>query len=271
MSRLRAALRIAWRTPLALALLLAGLAIVVLVFPRLGWTKRNRTIRAWSRLLLKVCGVRVVERPAPGAVSLERLGGGALLLANHINWLDVFLVLSVAPAHFVAKIEIARWPVVGALVAGVGTLFVERSRRRAVHELNDRIGNMLRAARKVAVFPEGTTSDGERLLRFHANLLEPALEAGVPIIPVGIRYTDLAGGSTEAVRFVGDTSLGESLRRVLGSPGLIAELHPMPAVPGASRQEVAGAARSAMAVRLGLPVDDELAETLRRLRDEQAA
>jgi 1-acyl-sn-glycerol-3-phosphate acyltransferase len=265
-NRLAAALRIALRAPLALALLIAGLAIVVLVFPRIGWHRRDRTVAAWSRLLLRACGVRLVELPAPGATPLAELRGGVLLLANHVNWLDIFLVLSVAPAHFVAKIEIARWPLIGALVAGVGTLFVERGRRRAVHQLNDRIGNMLRAARRVAVFPEGTTSDGGRLLQFHGNLVEPALRAGVPVVPVGLRYTGPDGRPTAAVRFVGEMGLGESLRLVLGAPGIRAELHPLPAVRGGTRQEVAAAARLALAGRLGLPMDDEVSETLRRAR-----
>jgi 1-acyl-sn-glycerol-3-phosphate acyltransferase len=267
MQRLFAGLRIAYRAPLVLALLLAGLAIVILVFPRLGWPKRDRTVRAWSRLLLRACGVRLVERPAPGACSLADLHGGAMLLANHVNWLDVFLVLSVAPSHFVAKMEIARWPVIGALVAGVGTLFVERGRRRAVHELNERIGNMLRAARRVVVFPEGTTSDGKRLLQFHGNLVEPALRENAPIIPVGLRYTGLQGEPTDALRFIGDTTLGQSFRRVLGAPGILAEVHPLPQVQARSRHDVVTKARLGLADRLGLPLDDELAETLRRLRD----
>ncbi|MFP5406654.1 MAG: lysophospholipid acyltransferase family protein, partial [Gammaproteobacteria bacterium] len=185
-SKLASALRVSWRAPLALLLLLCGLAIVFLAFPRLDHARRARTVARWSRVLLKVCGVRLIERPAPGAAALEDPAGPALLLLNHVNWLDVFLVLSRTPAHFVAKIEIARWPVVGALVAGAGTLFIERGRRRAVHQLNDRIAELLRAGHRVAVFPEGTTGDGRRLLPFHANLVEPAMQAGVPVVPVGV-------------------------------------------------------------------------------------
>ena len=266
MNRLARALRIAWRAPLAIALLLAGLAIVILVFPRIGYSRRDRIVSRWSRLLLRVCGVRLTERPAPGAAPLGRLRGGALLLANHVNWIDVFLVLSVCPSHFVAKMEVSRWPVVGALVAGVGTLFVERGRRRAVHQLNDRIENMLRAERRVAVFPEGTTSDGRRLLQFHGNLVEPALRVGVPVVPVGVRYTGLNGEPTDALRFVGEMTLGESVSRLLGAPGVMAELHPLPPVTGGTRQEVVARAREAMAERLGLPLDDEMSETLRKAR-----
>jgi 1-acyl-sn-glycerol-3-phosphate acyltransferase len=265
-ARLLRGLRIGYRLPIAVALLIAGLAIVVFLFPRFGYPRRDRTVAAWSKLLLRACGVRLTERPAPGVASLAELRGGALLLANHINWLDVFLVLSVCPSHFVAKMEVSRWPVVGALVAGVGTLFVERGRRRAVHQLNDRIENMLRAGRRVAVFPEGTTSDGQRLLQFHGNLVEPALRVGVPVVPVGVRYRGLDGQPTDAVHFVGEMTLGESVSRLLGAPGIVAELHPLPPVIGNTRQEVVVRARQAMAERLGLPLDDEVSETLRKAR-----
>jgi 1-acyl-sn-glycerol-3-phosphate acyltransferase len=247
-------------------MLLAGLAIIRFVFPRVGRHRRDRIIAAWSARLLRVCGVRVSEHPAPGARPLREAGGASMLLANHISWIAVFLVLAVCPAHFVAKMEVARWPLVGALVAGVDTLFVERGRRRAVHQLNDRIENMLRAQRCVAVFPEGTTSDGERLLQFHGNLVEPALRVGVPVIPVAIRYRGLDGKRTDAVDFVGETTLGESMSRLLGARGVLAELHPLPAVTGETRQQVVARAREAMAERLGVPLDDEVSETLRQAR-----
>ncbi|MBM3409176.1 MAG: 1-acyl-sn-glycerol-3-phosphate acyltransferase, partial [Betaproteobacteria bacterium] len=65
--------------------------------------------------------------------------GPALIVANHVSWIDVFLMLATTSAHFVAKIEIASWPVVGRLVIGAGTLFIERGKRHAVHQLNERI------------------------------------------------------------------------------------------------------------------------------------
>ncbi len=247
-------------------MLIAGLAIIRFVFPRVGRHRRDRIISAWSARLLRVCGVSVSEHPAPGAMPLQQIDGASMLLANHISWIDVFLVLAVCPAHFVAKLEVSRWPLVGALVAGVDTLFVERGRRRAVHQLNDRIENMLRAQRCVAVFPEGTTSDGERLLQFHGNLVEPALRVGVPVVPVAIRYRGLDGKRTDAIDFVGETTLGESITRLLGAPGVLAELHPLPAVAGETRQQVVANARQAMAERLGLPMDDEVADTLRKAR-----
>jgi 1-acyl-sn-glycerol-3-phosphate acyltransferase len=262
-------LRIALRAPVAIALLLGGLFTVTVIFPRVSYARRDRIIARWSRWLLRACGIRLAEAPAAGASNLANLKGQALLVANHISWLDIFLMLATTSAHFVAKIEIASWPVVGKLVIGAGTLFIERGKRHAVHQLNERIASMLAAGRRVAVFPEGTTSDGERVLQFHGNLLEPALRSSSPIIPVAVRYTDLNGHYSPAIDFTGDTSLGQSLSSVLGAPGFIATLHPLPALTDPqTRQQAAREAREAIASRLSLPMDDAVPETLRRARAE---
>jgi 1-acyl-sn-glycerol-3-phosphate acyltransferase len=257
-------LRIALRAPLAIALLLGGLATIALVFPRASYATRDRIIARWSRWLLRACGIRLIEQPAAGAQSLSSLHGPALLVANHISWIDIFLMLATTSAHFVAKIEIASWPVVGRLVIGAGTLFIERGKRHAVHQLNERIASMLAAGRRIAVFPEGTTSDGLRLLQFHGNLLEPALRAQAPMIPVGIRYTDLKGQYSPDIDFTGNMSFGASMKNILGAPGFIATLHTLSALaePG-TRQLAARAARAAIANQLSLPLDDTVPDTLR--------
>lgn len=260
-------LRIARRLPLALALLLGGLLTVLLLFPRLGFPARDRIVARWSRWLLRACGVRLAESGSEGATQLAHLHGGTLIVANHISWLDIFLMLAMTSAHFVAKIEIAGWPLLGRLVTGAGTLFIERGKRHAVHQLNERIADLLTAGRRVAVFPEGTTSDGQRLLMFHGNLLEPAIRTKAAIIPVGIRYTDLKGQHDPAIDFTGSVSMATSLVRILGARGFVATLHPLPAVAAASRHEAALRSRQSIAGRLALPMDDTASETLRRARE----
>ena len=264
-----ASFRIARRAPLAVALLLGGLLTIALIFPRVSYARRDRIIARWSRWLLRACGIRLIEQPDPKAQSLASLRGPALIVANHISWIDIFLMLATTSAHFVAKIEIASWPVVGRLVIGAGTLFIERGKRHAVHQLNERIESMLAAGRRVAVFPEGTTSDGLRLLQFHGNLLEPALRAQAPIIPVGVRYTDLQGRYSPAIDFTGNMSFGESMKRVLGAPGFVATLHTLPALEDpATRQQAARSARAVIAEKLALPTDDTVPDTLRAARSQ---
>ncbi|RPH60509.1 MAG: 1-acyl-sn-glycerol-3-phosphate acyltransferase [Burkholderiales bacterium] len=259
-------LRLGTRLPLVVSLVLGGLATVVLVFPALRRAWRDRVVAGWSRALLRACGVRLHERPADGAGTLAARRGGHMLLANHVSWLDIFLILSIAPAHFVAKAEIARWPVLGALVSRVGTLFIERGKRHAVHRLNRRIVEVLGDGRRVALFPEGTTSDGTQLLPFHGNLIEAALHAQATVVPVGLRYLDGALRPTDRAIFVGDVSFVASVVRVLSAPVIVAEVHPLPPVEGTTRQMVAERARRAIGERLGLAFDDEIPEVVRQVR-----
>lgn len=254
-----AALRRCVRLPALLALLFVGLATVLLAFPLFGEAFRRGAIRIWARCLCAGCGLRVVERPAPGARALSALPPGRLVVANHVSWLDIFAIDALCPASFVAKAEIARWPLVGTLVARAGTLFIERGRRRAVHRMIEHIDLKLRAGGRVAVFPEGTTGPGRVLLPFHANLVQAAVLAQAPVVPVGLRYRDRDGSHAEAIEFVGDTTFVASVWRILGAPAVICEVHPLPEIvpgPGDSRHALAARARVDLAARLGLPVCD---------------
>ncbi len=241
--------RVAARTPLVLALLVAGLACVF-AFPLLAPATREGATRWWAGALLRACGVRLREHPAAGGRRLAHQHGACLLLANHQSWLDVFLIMALAPARFVAKSEVAHWPVLGVLVARAGTLFVERGRRHAVQRLNGRIEQALGEGQRVAVFPEGTTGGATGVLPFHGNLIEPALRAGVPVIPVALRYVDGDGNPSDAAAFVGDMTVVHSLVRVLGARGIVAEVHPLEPVAGGTRQELAARAREAIAMRI---------------------
>ncbi|HYF59584.1 MAG TPA: lysophospholipid acyltransferase family protein [Burkholderiaceae bacterium] len=264
-----------WRLPVLVALLFGGLATVFLAFPLLAERGRERCIATWSRWLMRACGTRVRELVAPGAEPLSALRGrhgagqGRLLLANHVSWLDIFAIDSLSPASFAAKAEIAGWPLAGTLVARAGTVFVERGRRHAVHGVIRQMGDRLAAGARAAVFPEGTTSDGQRLLPFHGNLVQAALNTGAPMVPVGLRYVDPDGTPSLAARFVGDTTFLESLWRVTGHPATVVEVHVMPAIvpgDGVTRQEAARRAREAIGARLGLGFDDTVPDTLRAAR-----
>jgi 1-acyl-sn-glycerol-3-phosphate acyltransferase len=268
-------LRRLWRLPALVALLLGGLATVFAVFPLVGDARREGLIATWSRWLLAACGTEVRECCAPGAQPLSAMRGrigpghGRLLLSNHVSWLDIFAIDALAPASFAAKAEIAAWPLAGTLVARAGTVFVERGRRHAVHGVIQRLGEKLAAGLRAAVFPEGTTSDGHRLLPFHGNLVQSALNVGAPMVPVGLRYIDPDGEPSHAAKFVGDTTFLASVWRITGHPKLIVEIHVMPAIepaPGLTRQHAVREARAAIAARLGLPLDDTVPETLRAVR-----
>jgi 1-acyl-sn-glycerol-3-phosphate acyltransferase len=256
------------RLPLLAGLLFAGLAIVFAIFPWIGVPARERYVVGWSKLLLACCGVQLREVVAPGALPLAEQAGGRLLLLNHVSWLDIFAIDSVAPASFVAKAEIAAWPLAGTLVARVGTVFIERGRRHAVHSVIRQLAARIRDGHRAAVFPEGTTSDGRRLLPFHGNLIESALESQAPIVPVGVRYSDADGQPTPVSLYVDDITFLESLWRVTGNRLLRVELHVLAEIepsPELTRQQVARRARDAIGAALGLPFDDSVPRNLKRV------
>jgi 1-acyl-sn-glycerol-3-phosphate acyltransferase len=198
-------LRAAWRLARSSLHILHGTWVAVVLFPKLDAAARVERVQWWSLKTLRLMGVELqaLGEPHPGA---------KLLTANHVSWLDVMVIHAVCPqARFVSKSDVKRWPVLGALVAGVGTLFIERERKRDALRVVHQMAQALRDGDTLAIFPEGTTSEGHSLLPFHANLLQAAITAGTPVQPVALRFSDAAGPVSRAVQYVGDTSLVQSL------------------------------------------------------------
>lgn len=243
--------------------IVAGLAILAVAFPWLAQPKRNRIIRRWSRLLLAFCGTRLRVTGVDLDPELAQGGvlpqsHGRLLLSNHVSWIDVFAIDGAIPSRFVAKSEIGRWLLLGPLVTRSGTLYIERGRRHAVAEMNRRVRDRLHAGETVAVFPEGTTTDGFSLLPFHSNLIAPALEAGCEIWPVALRYTE-RGGPSSAAGFVGEMGLVTSLWNILVARDFQIEvefLAPIAIGAETNRHRIAHEARVAIATALGVTIDE---------------
>jgi 1-acyl-sn-glycerol-3-phosphate acyltransferase len=242
------------RAARAAAHLAEALATTTVVFPWLDVPSRQRLIRRWSRRLLTILGVEARFHGVPAG----GLPGNVLIVANHVSWLDIFVLNALQPARFVAKAGLQRWPIVGRLVTSVGTLFVERERRHDTHKVNRHAAEVLARGDVVAIFPEGTTTDGRSLLRFHGSLLQPIVDAGGHVQPIAIRYRSASGEHTDAPAYVGETSFLESFWRTIGEPALIAELHV--AAPLSARErhrrELARAAESAIRTALALPACD---------------
>lgn len=191
--------------------LLAGLAAALTVMRSLAPKRRRALIRMWARWTLRAAGIRVKSTGKPWI-------SAGLVLPNHVSWLDILVIDSVAPCSFIAKAEIRSWPLVGLLCDRAGTLFIERGRRHAVHQVLETATEQLRAGGRVAVFAEGTTSDGTVVLPFHANLVEAAVRANCAVQPLALRYEDVSGQRSTAVDFVGATTFAQSLWRVLAEP-----------------------------------------------------
>lgn len=284
-----ATLRRLWRLPQLVMLLFGGLFWVSIVFPVMGQRGRDRAIAVWSRMLVRACGLRVTviepagqsgqgaspEAGSEAGPALDRQGG-RLLVANHVSWVDVFVIHALAPSSFIAKDDIARWPLVGTLCGRAGTLFLARGRPHAVHRALADIAELMKAGRRVAIFPEGTAGVGDVLLPFHSNLVQAAVQAGVPVDPVGLRYRGLNGewlGEPDGTMFfVGEITFVESLWRIIGAPGVLAEVHvcqslePIDPSGARARHLLARQSRAEIAQALEIPLDDELPEMVRNLR-----
>jgi 1-acyl-sn-glycerol-3-phosphate acyltransferase len=243
----------------ALIHVVLGIVFALLCFGWIGRAGRDAAVIIWSRLLLLIIGVRVESAGPPPRRAGEagQPAVGSLLLINHTSWLDVFSIAAVVPARFVAKAEIGRWPVFGWLAILVGTLFVERGRRHAVVRTNQQLADRLRSGQLIGIFPEGTTTDGSRLLPFHANLVQPAIDLGAQLRPVGVRYTQRGQFSTVAM-FVGEMNLMQSLWRVVTAPYLAVQLHWLPPIepPPSNRHSAGRAARAAIAHALHIPLEE---------------
>jgi 1-acyl-sn-glycerol-3-phosphate acyltransferase len=189
-----------------------GLFTEAFFFPFQSPQRRKCEIRRWAARLLDVLALRLHVH---GALADER---PLMLIANHVSWLDIFAMQSVLPVRFVAKSEVRRWPLAGWLSARAGTLFIERARRHDTARINDLIVRSLREGCVFAVFPEGTTTDGSHVLKFHASLLAPALEVGAALQPVAIRFERVDGtlcteAAFDGVRSVWDTLIGVTSHR----------------------------------------------------------
>ena len=216
--RLTAPLLAGWRLARLSLHLLHGMAVMALRFPSLNEAGRQARIGWWSAGVLRAMGValHVTGTARPGAT---------LLLANHVSWLDIAALHAAVPhARFVSKADVLRWPLLGWLIRGAGTLFIERERKRDALRVVHAMAEALQAGQTVAVFPEGTTGEGPELLPFHANLLQAAIATATPIQPAVLRFSDPAHRFSPSVAYVGDTTLLQSLWRVATARGLKAHV-----------------------------------------------
>jgi 1-acyl-sn-glycerol-3-phosphate acyltransferase len=246
-----AKLRLAWAVMRLVAHLAVGTAIIAAYFPFASEGSQIDLVRWWSRIVLRMCGVRLRV-----AGRLEGTGRGRMLVLNHISWIDIYVVHAFHPTRFVAKSEIRGWPLIGYLCDRTGTIFIERGRRHAVHQANQQIAQLLRHGASIGVFPEGTTSDGSGLLPFHANLIQAAIEAETPIQPVALRYQKPRGELATDAAYIGETSLWESFCMIIQGAPIVAVATILAPIPtsGKTRHQVAREARAAIALSLGLDI-----------------
>lgn len=237
----------------ATAVLAAAALVLLLPFHLIGMAVGGRAASVvtvfWHRFALTLMGVRVVVTGAPDA------GRPLLLLANHVSWLDIPVLASLAPLSFVAKNEVAGWPVFGWLARLQRSVFVDRERRRATGEQADELAGRLSAGDIVVLFAEGTSSDGNRVLPFRSALVGAAQRAaaggGEAVVqPVAIAYPRMLGlpvgrRHRPRIAWYGGMDLLPHLRHVLSLGGIDVHIVFGPAwrlAPGTDRKRVSAAA-----------------------------
>lgn len=213
---LRTGLRL---TRMAFYLLLATVAIPLMFSPMASRIPQKRAIISFIyRRFYRVANIELKVTGTP-------IREPALWVCNHISWMDVLILAGDNTLDFLAKSEVASWPLVGKLVEKAGTLFVDRSNKfqayRALPELQKRI----RSGTPVVVFPEGTTSDGQTTLPFKPMFYQAAVRENLWVQPVSLRYENSDGSLSAALPFIDDDTFFTSLMRIVRAPKTIAHVH----------------------------------------------
>ena len=209
-----------WRLVRLVSHLVAGVWTMHRTFLKLSAAQKEERIQAWALDFIGCIAIDLVVKGVPAPK------GPLLIASNHISWLDIVVLHAARYCRFVSKSELSRWPLVGTLATGAGTLYIERESRRDAMRVVHQMAQGLRDGDVLAVFPEGTTSDGVDLLPFHANLLQAAISAEAPVQPLALSFQTASDGAISfAPSFVGDDTLVASIWRTLRAKDVVAVLH----------------------------------------------
>jgi 1-acyl-sn-glycerol-3-phosphate acyltransferase len=217
-------LRYLWRVPLLALHAFISLPITLIMINPISAriTLRDERldhwfIRTWSSMMCRIFGFRVKRYGTP-------LPGAALFVANHVSWIDITLLHSQRWMGFVAKAEIASWPLIGWIAARGGTIYHHRGSNDSLHGVMHQMVERMQKGLACAVFPEGRTTDGREIGTFHARIFQPAVLAEVPSQPVALKY-GVKGNAQTIVAFAPKESFVANMFRLLGEPPRIVEVH----------------------------------------------
>jgi 1-acyl-sn-glycerol-3-phosphate acyltransferase len=191
------------------------------VYLRLRWPDTLERRALW----LHESGVMVMKRMGIGLTITGKPPGHGLLVANHLSYLDILIFGAALPCYLVSKVQIGRWPCFGTLARAGGVIFVDRASRASAEAVTAVIAERLKGPVPVLFFPEGTSTDGTRLLRFHSRFYTPAVNAAVPVTAAALRYIAADGRPERDLCWFGDDTFLPHLWRILGGPDFSAELY----------------------------------------------
>ncbi len=202
---------------------LVGVMTVSLVFPLANKSLKLWLIKWWCKHLLAAFNMRIT---AHGYIpSGNQAMTSSMVVANHISWIDIHVLNSVVPLRFIAKSEIKSWPVIGYLAKKVNVLFIDREKRQDAGRIVDITSRSLTDGDNLCVFPEGTTTDGTTMMPFKSSIIQAAIHARAMIYPVAIRYPNPDGSANTAIAYAGETTMKESMLKILSQKNPVVELH----------------------------------------------
>ncbi len=224
--------------------ILYACAICLFVFPWANQELKQRHIQRWSRKILDILNIGI-------NMNISHLPARAMVISNHVSWLDIFVINSLSPCRFVAKSNIRSWPLMGWIAGHAGAIYISRGNKADVRRIYHYLIEQIEAGERIAFFPEGTVSEQGTLLPFHANLFEAAIHAKVPIQPVALRYVDASGELHPAVAFNG-VPFAKSIVNVLNAGAINVELNGLEVVPSENvhRRDLATVSRQVVAAAL---------------------
>jgi 1-acyl-sn-glycerol-3-phosphate acyltransferase len=229
---------------------LCGVCTLSFIIPFLSRENKDKKIQKWSKRLLGIFNIELEVQDA------KLLGSTPYLIAsNHISWLDIHVINAFKPIRFVAKSEVASWPIFGWMATQLGTVFIRRDSARHARLVVAHMADVLKT-QSICIFPEGTSTIGSTVLPFKPNLFESAIVAQTPVCPIAIQYiSKITGLRSESPAFVGDMGLLESMSRVIEDRSLLAKITILaPCFPGSSsnldRKELANTCQESIAKTL---------------------
>jgi 1-acyl-sn-glycerol-3-phosphate acyltransferase len=177
---------------------------------------RAEWLHRWSCFAARVVGIHQTTRGSPP--------DSGLLVCNHLSYLDIIVLSSIRPCVFVAKRDIAAWPLFGWLTRAAGAIFVDRERRLDAGDVVVQMKEAIQAGVLVVLFPEGTSSDGATVLPFKPSLLEPAAQLECEITAARISYSLPQGSVADEICYWGDMTLVPHLLNVFTKPQINAQV-----------------------------------------------
>lgn len=223
-----------YRGMLIAGMFVLGVIAVATAIPALKHLLRHRSapwcesiVLNWHRAVCRILNLRI-------HITGQSDSTAGLTIANHISWLDIIAVGAQRPYLFLAKEEVARWPVMGFLARRIGTLFIRRGDAEQVSAIGEIMAWKLRQGKPLMLFPEGTTTRGDRVLRFHGKLFQPAQRAGVTVQAISLHY---AGEAGLQVPFIGEDAFLPHLLAILKLERIDLHLHYCPVIPAGLRPD----------------------------------